>query len=203
MARRRQHGTLRPLLGSIVLLLELASCQKASRDPLPHAPATSPAEGDEPHQSGELPQNPTLAIGRFDCSSGHAHKRGESLRAHESGGPFGATWNWFDAPLVCQVEVASTCQASVQVSFHAGRHFETTGVVALAPPSADSSAIASFTFEVAADRWQRELESSQQFPFETLLLLARVDGHCDDPTGVVPQPIERVDAFVGRFAGGE
>src|SRR5690606_34567343 len=59
------------------------------------------------------------------------------------------------------------------------------------------------SFTVAAHHWERELEASEVFPFETLTVVVRVDARCVTPPHVDAEPAHRVEGFVARFSGGE
>lgn len=142
-----------------------------------------------------------VEISDFDCFSEWEHKEGEGLRAQRGGGPHGAAWNWYGAALRCQVEVRSSCRGDGVVKLRIGKHYESAQAVALGAPGAAASR--SVSFDVAPAHWERELEASDVFPFETLAVGARLDAHCLVPPGVEAEPIHLLDGFVGRFSGGE
>jgi hypothetical protein len=124
-------------------------------------------------------------------------KRGESLRARHSGGPEGATWNWYGSDLVCSVVVRGTCDGTGDVVLRLGRVPATRAAVALTrrgPARAE--------LRVPAKIWEGALEAPSDLAYETLALAVQVDARCAGGSAA-PAPRTWSDGFVGAFSGGE
>jgi hypothetical protein len=125
-------------------------------------------------------------------------KRGESLRAWRSGGPEGATWNWYGSDLLCTVVVQGVCDGEGSVFLDLGKKAPTIpGTIALKRQSPTA-----LELRVPATIWERALVRSEDAVYESLSLVVRVDGKC---LNGAPAASEHhwSDSFVAGFAGGE
>ncbi len=136
-------------------------------------------------------------IQSFDCTSTDEVKRGESLRARHSGGPEGATWNWYGADLLCTVVVRGACDGPAQVALDLGRKPSARAALTLSSGAATTAEL-----RVPAKVWQRALQRRRDVVYESLPLGVRVDAKCADRTGAW-HPQTWSDSFIGAFSGGE
>ena len=134
-------------------------------------------------------------IESFDCTSTDEMKQGESLRAWRSGGPDGATWNWYGSDLLCTVVVHAGCDGGGNVVLKLGRRATAKGTIALSQRDPTSLAL-----RVPAARWERALKHGKKSIYDTLEVSVRVDGKC---TAGTPPDRHWSDHFAGGFAGGE
>ena len=134
-------------------------------------------------------------IESFDCTSTEEMKRGQSLRAQHSGGPEGATWNWYGADLLCTVVVRGECDGTGSAVLKIGPKPVGRATLTLA-----RQATASAELRVPAKVWERALQHRKRLIYETLPLHIRVDARCKGDDG---PPETWSDSFVGRFSGGE
>jgi hypothetical protein len=159
----------------------------------------SPAAAQEPAQpAAEKPAQPIRpGIESFDCTSDDEMKRGDSLRARHSGGPEGATWNWYGADLLCTVIVRGDCEGKGSVVLKVGRAPAGRAALALSPRDTTKAEL-----RVPAKVWQRALKHRKDLVYETLSLAVRVDARCAAGAGG-PSTRSWSDSFVGAFSGGE
>jgi len=136
-------------------------------------------------------------IQSFDCTSDDEMKRGESLRARRSGGPEGATWNWYGADLLCTVVVRGACDGTARVALELGRKRAAQAEMTLSERDATTREV-----RVPAKTWQRALKRRRDVVYETLSLRIRVEQKCADVARASSAPTW-TDSFVGAFSGGE
>jgi hypothetical protein len=136
-------------------------------------------------------------IQSFDCTSSDETKRGESLRARKSGGPDGATWNWYGADLLCAVVVRGACDGTARIALDLGRKTAARAAVTLSPRDPSTQEL-----RVSARAWQRALQRRREVVYETLPLRVRVDAKCSDGARHGSAGTWS-DNFVGAFSGGE
>jgi hypothetical protein len=136
-------------------------------------------------------------IQSFDCTSDDEMKRGESLRARRSGGPEGATWNWYGADLLCTVVVRGACDGTARVALELGRKQAARGEMTLSERDPTSQEL-----RVPAKAWERALQRRRDRVFETLPVSIRIDARCS-ASARRSAPQSWADAFVGAFSGGE
>ena len=183
-------------------LLSAAACVPSPRAAVPCPPAAAP---DRPGaQATGSPVLPAIAaaprapgVRAFDCQSTEETKSDLFLRAWKGGGPNGAAWNWYDEDLRCTITVESDCDGQASVLLAIGRETPRVGQLELSKQRTTS-----VTLTVPAKHWQAALETGHDTPYETLLLVARVDGRCDIEDHDVSL-LHWSDSFVAGFAGGE
>lgn len=146
---------------------------------------------------------PALEVLELDCFSEYEHKAGEGLRSHRGGGPYGAAWNWYGGSLECRVRVRSSCRGDAVATLRVGDDYVSAQGFSLGGDGPAEAETRPVSFTVAAHHWERELEASEVFPFETLTVVVRVDARCVTPPHVDAEPAHRVEGFVARFSGGE
>jgi len=136
-------------------------------------------------------------IDSFDCTTTDEMKRGESLRARHSGGPEGATWNWYGADLLCTVVVRGDCDGAGSAVLKLRRK-----PVARAAMTLSRQATTNLELRVPPKVWERALDRRKNLVYETLALSVRVDARCADGMSAF-SPETWFDAFMGAFSGGE
>ena len=194
-----------------VVAASVATALAACATPPPARPAPQPAPpaaqgaqpAPQPARPAPQPTRPAARPSRhvgwiqiFDCSSADEMKRGESLRAWRSGGPEGATWNWYGSDLVCRVVVDADCDGKGRTVLKLGRSRAPVarGTLTLARGQA-----AKLALRVPAKTWQRALERPKKAIYQKLTVAVQVSARC---TGGGPER-RWSDSFVGGFAGGE
>jgi hypothetical protein len=176
-------------------LVAVASCGRPSAVQAPRsAPERALTPNDGKSSDGGVDEKSKLES--FDCHSAWEHKEGESLRAFASGGPYGATWNWYREALRCEVVVRAACDGEARLVLRAGKaRQEQTSTL-------EAGSVQRLAAAIPGEVWEGELEGSATLPYETLLLTAHVELVCG--TAEEGRWVEHlVDAFVGGFAGGE
>jgi hypothetical protein len=176
------------IIGTTLSLMSPAAAQKPAQAGTP-----KPAQ-----QTGrEQAKPPRAGLQTFDCTSADEMKRGESLRGHHSGGPDGATWNWYGADLVCTVVVRGSCDGTGRVVLELGRKPAARAEITLSEKDATTQEL-----RVPSRVWERALQRRKTLVFETLLLHVRIDPKCADGSRASPAGTWS-DSFVGAFSGGE
>src|SRR5690242_10144111 len=118
-------------------------------------------------------------IESFDCTSDDEMKRGQSLRGGHSGGPEGATWNWYGADLLCTVVVRGDCDGTGSAVLKLGGKPVARATLKLSRRLGAVSA----ELRIPAKVWERALVRRKDLVYETLPLSVGVDLECDDTTG--------------------
>jgi hypothetical protein len=189
---------------AVAVAAALAACaatpQPAPSSPPPAPPVAQPAPqparpAPQPTRSASPPSRHAGWIQIFDCSSANEAKSGESLRAWRSGGPEGATWNWYGSDLVCAVVVQADCDGKARADLRLGRG---RAPVARAPIALSRQQVTKVALRVPAKTWERALERSKTLTYKKLTVAVQVKARC------AGAPERRwSDSFVGGFAGGE
>ena len=123
-------------------------------------------------------------------------KKGESLRAWRSGGPEGATWNWYGSDLICTVVVDADCNGNGRADLRLGRRREPVARGAIALSRGQSTKLA---LRVPAKTWERALERPKKAIYAKLTVAVQITARCGGG-----MPVRRwSDSFVGGFARGE
>jgi len=196
----------RDLIVTLAVAAALAGCaaappaQPAPQSAPPAAQAPRPAP--QPARPAPQPTRPAARPSRhagwiqiFDCSSGDETKQGESLRAWRSGGPEGATWNWYGSDLICTVVVEADCNGKGGADLRLGRRRApvTRGTIALSRGQTTKLAL-----RVPAKTWERALEKPKKATYAKLTVAVQITARCSGG------PVRRwSDSFVGGFARGE
>jgi hypothetical protein len=140
---------------------------------------------------------PEPGVQSFDCTSADEMKRGESLRARHSGGPEGATWNWYGADLLCTVVVRGACDGTARIVMELGRMRAAQAAMTLSQRDATTQEL-----RVPAKVWERALQRRRDRVYETLALRLRVVPTCAEAARRSPR-LTWSDSFIGAFSGGE
>src|SRR4029079_4040622 len=133
-------------------------------------------------------------IQSFDCTSTDEVKRGESLRNRRSGGPEGATWNWYGSDLLCTGVVRGGCGGTAKRALDLGRKRAAQAEVPVSSREATTSEL-----RVPASVWQRALQRPKDRVYETLRLRLRVDASCASGAHVLERQTWS-DGFTGAFS---
>jgi len=195
----------RDLIVTLAVAAALAGCAAAPpAQPAPQSappaaqaprPAPQPARPPQPTRPSTKPSPAAGWIQIFDCSSGDETKQGESLRAWRSGGPEGATWNWYGSDLICTVVVEADCNGKGGADLRLGRRRApvTRGTIALSRGQTTKLAL-----RVPAKTWERALEKPKKAIYAKLTVAVQITARCSGG------PVRRwSDSFVGGFARGE
>jgi hypothetical protein len=195
----------RDLIPTLAVAATLAGCaapRPAAPPPTPAppaAPAPPPApKPARPPQPTRPPTKPSPAAGWiqiFDCSSTDEMKKGESLRAWRSGGPEGATWNWYGSDLICTVVVEADCNGKGRADLRLGRRKAPVARGSIALSRGQTTKLA---LRVPAKTWERSLEKPRKAVYAKLTVAVQITANCSGG------PVRRwSDSFVGGFASGE